>query len=342
MKMRALSSQLTFLYVFRKEFRSFFCYHIKDNKMIKNDNKKNSKKLVCYICEFCDFNTSNKNDYMRHISTDKHIKITMNNDFQSEKLQKLIKTHDCICGKSYRYASGLSVHKKKCSFIKNELINSTTLEDEEKKNSTDEIATLKEIVFEVLNQNKELQKTIQEMIPKMGSNNNSNNNIIVNNLTLLNDNCKDAISINEFIDSIKIETKDLMYTSDKGLTNGITNIFLENYNKLPIQMRPLWCVDKKRKKLYIKDDKWEEDKGNQKTKDAIKSLTVKQAKNTGKYTKENPDWMDHDKKKDRFINMVKQTTLELDDDKQINIINNLIDNVHLSDDTRNELQKYKN
>ncbi len=310
--------------------------------MIKNDNKKNAKSCLKFRCEKCDFNTCNKFNYNKHLSTDKHKMITNDNE-KMPFLPTLLSDEgfQCICGKSYRYASGLSVHKKKCAFISNEIINSTINEDE-KKNSTDEIATLKEIVFEVLNQNKELQKTIQEMIPKMGSNNNSNNNIIVNNLTLLNDNCKDAISMNEFIDSIKIETKDLMYTSDKGLTNGITNIFLENYNKLPIQMRPLWCVDKKRKKLYIKDDKWEEDKGNQKTKDAIKSLTIKQAKNTGKYTKENPDWMEHDKKKDRFINMVKQTTLELDDNRQTNIINNLIENVHLTDDTRNELQKYKN
>lgn len=305
--------------------------------MITIDNEKNSKKLVNYICEKCDFSSCNKNDYRRHLLTDKH-KIITNDNEKTQKTQKF----DCLCGKTYKYASGLSVHKKKCNSNNSQIVEPSIVQ--EKNNSNEEIATLKEMLFEVVNQNKELQKTIHEMIPKIGNNNTNNNtnNIYINNLTLLNNNCKDAISINEFIDSIQIEMKDLLYTSDKGLTNGITNIFLENYNKLPIQMRPLWCGDKKRKKLYIKDEKWEEDKGNQKTKEAIKSLTVKQVKNTSKYTKENPDWMQHDKKKERFVNLVKQTTLELDDDKQCNIINNLLDNVHLSEDTREELQKIQN
>jgi len=309
--------------------------------MITDDNKKNSKKLLKYFCESCDFSSCNKNDYTRHLQTDKHKMIT-NNDIKMKKTQKF----DCICGKTYKYASGLSIHKKKCcSNERTIIVNANTdviksVVSEEKNNSTDDITTLKEMLYEMINQNKELHKTIQDMIPKMGSNNNNTtNNIIVNNLTLLNNNCKDAISMNEFIQSIQIETKHLLYTSDKGLTNGITNIFLENYNKLPLEMRPLWCVDKKRKKLYIKDETWEEDKGNQKTKEAIKSLTFKQVKNTNKYTKENPDWMQHDKKKDKFVNLVKQTTLEMDEDKQSDIINNLLNNVHLSEDTKNELKK---
>ena len=308
------------------------------------DNEKIPKNPLKFSCDNCDYTTSNKKDFKKHLSTDKHSRITDNNE-KSPNVGKIPTTYDCLCGKSYKYSSGLSAHRKKCK--ENSMALVEVKEDKED-------LTMKDMLLEMINQNKELQKTIieqnktiqeqnktiQEIAPKIGNNNSNNtNNIIVNNLTLLNSNCKDAISINDFIDSIQIEMKHLLHTSDKGLINGITNIFLENYNKLPLQKRPLWCGDKKRKKLYIKEEEWHEDKDNQKTKEAIKSLTAKQAKNTGKYTKENPDWMQHDKKKDKFLHMVNQTTQEMDDEKQSNIINNLLDVVHLTENVKSSLQK---
>ena len=302
--------------------------------------KKVPKNAKNFVCESCDYNTSRLSQYNRHVSTDKHKNIV--NDSKIVVFSSKKQSYECVCGKTYKYDSGYYRHKKTCQY-EHEVI-----EKEEKNNKDDDIAILKEMLFEMVNQNKQLQKTIQEMVPKIGNitntinTTNKTNNIYINNLTLLNNNCKDALSMNEFIDSIQIEMKHLLHTADKGLINGITNLFLENYNKLPLQKRPLWCGDKKRKKLYIKEDEWHEDKDNEKTKEAIKSLTVKQAKNTNKYTKENPDWMEHDKKKDKFINMVKQTTSELNDDKQSNIINNLLDNIHLTDETKDKLQNYPN
>lgn len=302
--------------------------------MITNDNEKNAKKCMGFSCEKCDFITYNKYNFTKHLSTDKHKMITNDN----EKMHKNAKAYDCFCGKTYKYASGLSIHKKKCQQNNSQIIH----KEELKNNTNEEIVTLKGMLFEMVNQNKELQKTIQDLIPKIGNNNNTTNNtnnIIINNLTLLNDNCKDALTLNEFIDSIQIEMKHLLHTSNKGLTNGITNLFLENYNKLPLQKRPLWCGDKKRKKIYIKEEEWQEDKNNTKTKEAIISLTNKQAKNTNKYTKENPDWMEHDQKKESYINIVKVTMSELDENKQTTIINTLLDNVHLNDEVKNDLQK---
>lgn len=299
-----------------------------------NDDRKVAKSCKVFRCETCDHNTCNKYNYMKHLSTDKH-KMMTNDDI---KVAKVATAYICDCGKEYKYKQGLSVHRKKCQQL-DEIIN-----------SSDEI-DFKEMFFEMLTQNKELQNTIieqnksmqttiNEIIPKIGSNNNNiiTNNTVVNNLTLLNNNCKDAISITDFIDSIEIEMKHLIHTSKKGLVSGVANIFLENYNKLPIQMRPLWCVDKKRKKMYIKEDEWSEDKDNVKTKGAIKCLTAKQAKNTGMYIKENPDWMSHDKKKEEFIKIANQTTTELDDNKQHGIINTILDNLHLSDEIKCELK----
>jgi hypothetical protein len=178
------------------------------------------------------------------------------------------------------------------------------------------------------------------MIPKIGNtNNNSNNiNIKIDNITLLNDKCKDAISMSEFINSIDIGVKQLLFTSQKGLANGISNLFIEQLNNLPLVKRPIWCSDKKRKKIFIKEDEWSEDTNQIKTKQAIKNLTVKQTKNINKYTNENPDWMQHDKKKDKYIEIVKEATSEMDENKQTTIINSLLDTIHLTSDYRESIQ----
>ena len=316
--------------------------------MTLND-KKIPKIPTEFSCETCDYISCNKKDYRRHIATDKHIMLYNAIDNAIEKTPDV---YTCHCDKVYRHYSSLSRHKQTCKVYKpSDDINNT-----DEKTSNDDVSLLKEMLFEMINQNKELQKTIieqnkelqktvieqnktmQDIIPKIGNGNNTNsnntNNIVVNNLTLLNTNCKDAMSLSEFIDSIPIDVKDLVFTSEKGLTNGITTLFLDNYNKLPIEMRPLWCCDKKRKKIYVKDDEWHEDINNTKTKNAIKSLTAKQAKNSNKYIKENPDWMQHDKKKEKYINIVQQTTMDMNDGKQLDVINNLLDTVHLTNETK--------
>ena len=297
--------------------------------------KKSPKKPLNFSCEKCDFLCSSKKDFTRHLATQKH-SILINTDGDTyEKTQKApnLKIYVCVCGREYKHAQSLNTHKKKCHQIIDILDVNTDKSDkiDYEKLVNDLIATVKEQNKTIMEQN----KTIQELAPKIGNN---TNNIIVNNLTILNDSCKDALTMNEFIDSIEVEVKDLMYTSENGLATGITKLFLENYNKLPIQKRPLWCSDKKRKKLYIKQAEWEEDINLIKIKAAIKNLTSIQARSSGKYIKENPDWMEHDKKKERFVNIVKETTEDIDDNKQTHIINNLLDKVHLTDDVKVNLK----
>ena len=316
-------------------------------------DRKNAKKRQNYICDFCDFLSCNKTDYTRHLATDKH-KILTDTD---AKTQKNAKNYNCDCGAAYKHRQSLLNHKKRCPQSEEPM---DCLDNQGKINKQEELVkydgevkldeeevSFKQMFLEMVHQNKELQKTIQEqsktiqeIIPKVGSNNNNSSiNVTFNSLTMLNDSCKDALSMNEFINSIEVDIKDLINTSENGLATGLTNLFLENYNKLPLQKRPLWCVDKKRKKMYIKDDEeWHEDTNNMKTKAAIKTLTSIQARSSGKYIKENPDWMEHDKKKERFVKIVKQTTEDIDEHKQTHIINNLLDNLHLTDSVKDKLK----
>ena len=309
------------------------------------NNEKTPKNPKFFSCEKCNFITSNKKDFSRHLTTAKHQRISNDNINDNDFSQITPKQYRCNCGKVYKYSSGLSVHKRKCKHDENNEGNDIIeIGDSEQDNS---ILSFKDMFLEMVHQNKELQKvicdqnkTIQDMVPKIGNNNTNTNNInTVNNVSItvfLNDNCKDALSMDDFIQQIKLEVGDLLFTGKHGLTNGLSNIFIENYNKLPLVKRPLWCSDKKRKRLFIKNDVWEEDKDNMKTKEAIKQLGVIQAKSTPMYAKDNPNWIKDERTKDIYMGIINQTTGDVNE-KVDKVIDSLIDKTHLSNEAREKI-----
>ena len=310
------------------------------------ETKKNTNK---YNCKKCYFITCKKTDYTRHLETQKHKNnknddlLMTDDDFKNEKNEKNEKIYYCQCGKKYKYKQGIHVHRKKCNF-KNSLTDIN-----ENNQETALITAIKEesdisyktMFLEMMKQNKELQNTICEMIPKMGNTvnttNNTNNINNINVTVFLNDKCKDAISMTDFIKTIDISLDDLYVTKNKGLIGGISNIFVNQLNKLPLVQRPIWCSDKKRKRLFIKEDTWTEDTDNIKTAQAIKSVSVLQTKNINKYTKEKPNWIKNDKEKDDYIYIVKTTT-DTVEDKTNPIIDKMIDVIHLTNDKREKLR----
>lgn len=276
--------------------------------METNDSmSKNSKR---YNCDVCVFNTSNKTDYTRHLLTSKHKLLTSPNDFTQINTK-----YSCDCGKIYKHKSTLSSHKKTCFILQNK--------DE---------TSYKDLVLKVIEQNTSLQNTINELIPKIGNNNNVSNISNINqNLNInffLNDKCKDAININDFIKTIEVSINDLLFTKDNGLAKGIHNLLIENLNKLPTIQRPIWCSDLKRKKIYIKEDTWSEDINNVKTKTALNDISNLQFKNVNKYTQNFPNWVSNDKHKDNYIAIVKNSTEPIKEN-QDKVINMLIDSIHL-------------
>ena len=303
------------------------------------------KNAYKYECNSCDFKSGNKCDYIRHLSTRKHVIRTNENKLEQENAphNKYLICNNC--GKTYKARSGLWNHQKKCHSKK--LINEAESSDSEidyKEMFLEMLTQNKELQNTIIEQNKVFQNTIVEIIPKVGNNtsnshntNTSNINIVMNNINFLNEKCKDALTLKDFIKSIVIEVKDLEFTGKKGFVEGVSNLFLENYIKLPIQMRPIWCGDKKRKKIYIKEDEWQEDKEQKKTKEAIKDLSVKQAQDTNKYAKKYPGWMSDDKKKDTYIGIISQTTSDINE-KMDKIVSNIVDKTHLSDDSKDELK----
>ena len=316
--------------------------------MMTDDDPETKKNTNKYNCKKCYFITCKKTDYTRHLETQKHKNnknddlLMTDDDFKNEKNEKNEKIYYCQCGKKYKYKQGIHVHRKKCNF-KNSLTDINENNQETALTTTikeESDISYKTMFLDMMKQNKELQNTICEMIPKMGNTvnttNNTNNINNINVTVFLNDKCKDAISMTDFIKMIDISLDDLYVTKNKGLIGGISNIFVNQLNKLPLVQRPIWCSDKKRKRLFIKEDTWTEDTDNIKTAQAIKSVSVLQTKNINKYTKEKPNWIKNDKEKDDYIYIVKTTT-DTVEDKTNPIIDKMIDVIHLTTDKREKL-----
>jgi len=193
---------------------------------------------------------------------------------------------------------------------------------------------MKELVIKLINQNSELQKTIHEMIPNMGNNNNNNNNNNTNvkqkfNINVfLNEKCKDALSMDEFIDKIEISMKNLLTTKEKGQTQGISNIIMENMNKLSLYERPLHCTDKKRETLYVKNNEWEKDENKEYIYKALKSVESKQLKNLNVWLEEHPNYMNNPVEQEEFAKLMSECGKSVEDGKD-KIIKKLCDNVYI-------------
>ena len=284
-----------------------------------SDDLNNSKNSYKYICNYCSFFTNNKNDFRRHSVTIKHKKLK-NNDFSYEKTQK--NSLQCDCGKIYKYKQGLYAHKKKCNY--------------KEVTSVDN----KNLIIMLINENKEMRKMMQdqqekllEIIPNIGNNNTHNtiNNKQKFNINVfLNEKCKDAISMNEFIEKIEVSMKNLLTTKDKGLSEGLSNIIIENMNKLSLYERPIHCTDKKRETLYIKNDEWEKDEKSEQINELVKMVEKKQMKNINQWTDKNPNYMNNELLQEEYINLVRSCTNSVDSCKD-KVIRKLCDNVYLTE-----------
>jgi len=264
--------------------------------MVHMDTKNLPKNPCFFCCDFCHFVSSNKKDYGRHLSTQKHKTRQKDTNDTKNPPPKPQTVYMCkVCNKAYKYSSGLYRHKKKC--ISDENMNSNdTLNNQ--------LALSKELIMNVVkeqqNQIKELTATIKELIPKVG-NNITTTNQKFNIQVFLNEKCKDAISMSDFIKSIEVSLQQLDYTKHNGLVNGLSNVIIENINKLGYYQRPIYCTDIKRESLYIKEaNSWEKDINKEKIKRAIKDVSTKQFFALSKWTKENPDFQNNENKQDYY------------------------------------------
>ena len=275
-------------------------------------NNKKTQKNACYFCETCEFKTDNKTDYNRHILTPKHSnnKFLINNN--NEKTPQTI-CFVCHCGKEYKYQSGLCAHKKKC-FQKEEKI-----EEQNKIIIEPENNISPELIIEIIKQNQDFKDLLLEQnkiiieLSKNGTNttNNINSNINSNNKSFnlnffLNETCKNAMNIMDFVDSIKIQLSDIESIGELGYVNGMSKLIIKHLNALEENMRPVHCSDPKRESLYVKDaNVWEkEDPDNKKIKKAIKYISHKNICALPEWKAKYPDCIYSDSKKSDQYNHI--------------------------------------
>ena len=276
-----------------------------------------------FHCENCNFNTSRKSHYEKHLLTEKH-KYLQNNDAVATK-----KKYVCDCGKEYNYRQSLYNHRKTCKGEKKEnIIIQSENKDEMKELVFKLISENQELKNTVLQENKELRKQISELIPKVGNTINSHNKQKFNINVFLNEKCKDAISMDEFIDKIEVSMKNLLTTKEKGQVYGISNIIMENMNKLSLYERPLHCTDKKRETLYVKNNEWEKDDSKEHINKALKKVESKQLKNLNVWLEEHPNYMNNSLEQEEFAKLMSECGKSIDDGRE-KIIKKLCDNVYI-------------
>ena len=232
-----------------------------------------------FHCEICDYFTSRKSQFDRHILTDKH-KQQQNSTFINEKVPKSSNTFTCDCGKEYKDRSGLWRHKKKCNII-----------------SEEDEPTDKELIMMLIKENSELKHMVLDVCQKIQPLNNTvNSHNVTNNKTFnlqffLNETCKDAMNIMDFVDSLKLQLSDLENMGKIGFVEGISNIIVKKLNSMDESKRPVHCTDTKREVMYVKDeDKWEkENETKLKIRKAIKTVAYKNTKMLSEYRNKYPD-----------------------------------------------------
>ena len=301
--------------------------------MVSNPKKTQKK----YICVYCTFNSNNNKDFNRHLQTIKHLSnanenikkteiYTIKNDYIPEtftsnnkqeyenylqtiqqktpknpkKPQKTpknkITNYICSCGKKYKDNSGLWRHKKKCNYKDMNIIDDNIVE----------FSHDKELIMNMLQQNQELQKSLIEL-SKEKSVVNNNNSKTFNLQFFLNETCKDALNIKDFVNSIKMNLSDLETTGRLGYVEGISQIIMKNLKSLEISQRPIHCSDLKRETLYIKDnDVWEKNNAEtNKLASAIQDIAHENINQISEWSALNPEYMDSSSKKsDQYLKIL--------------------------------------
>ena len=244
-----------------------------------------SQKSQIFECEKCDYITHNKKDFLKHNRTRKHLILTG----YLHKIPKNPNLYNCECGKQYKHRQSLHTHKKVCNpnFVinkeininnndlidKNNFLTNDIYSDNESENSSEDekLNSKDELIQYLISENKEFKNLILEVCKNFQGTNNSNNNnnntntINSHNKTFnlqffLNETCKDAMNMSEFIDSMKLQLSDLESVGKLGFVDGISNIIIKNLEALDVVKRPVHCSDSKRETMYIKEhDKWEKD-----------------------------------------------------------------------------------
>lgn len=295
--------------------------------------KTTKNKKYNYTCEICMFNCNKKQGYNRHLLTTKHKRLT-------ETYEKNYIEFNCeFCDKSYKHRQSLYKHQKTCKLLK---------EEKEEGHNDNQIqiidnnsGEITELLKSILQENKLLREKISTLELNNTTINNTNNGTINKNKytinMFLNEKCKDAMNLDEFVEKLKLTLDDLHYTKNNGYTKGISNIFIKSLTNMDLTKRPIHCTDQKRLQFYVKDeDKWDKDKENTKIDNSICKVTQRHVKTIQDWVAANPDFAESDKKMDEYLKLVHSITKPNDEKNLKDIKKNVGENIKLEKEDYSE------
>ena len=286
-----------------------------------------------FVCEICDFKCSKESNYKIHIETKKHKMVIDGNKKMPTNEPKIF---SCVCGNTYKYRPGLTRHKRTCVAINTPaddledvpLFMEVTEKEKEEEEPTPQsqsqeeedfickdgkVTITKEMFMTLIKNSEEMMKLMKEqqlMVPNQVINNNNttnnNNNNTFNLNIFLNEKCKDALNMSEFIDTLKITLEDLLFSKTNGISRGVTDVMIKGLKQLDIYKRPIHCTDAKRDIMYVKDeDRWKKDDNHDMMKDAIVQIADKERTALQRWALDNPDWIETERKQLEYLTMMR-------------------------------------
>jgi len=288
-----------------------------------------------FYCETCDYRCSNKKDFNKHLLTRKHENTSKGLTNTDKKIPKIPKIQDfqCECGNIYKHRQSLFTHKQKCSMVQGEI-----------KEDTKNYEIDKELLVKMLLKNQDVMEKLAEVMPQIGNQSHNTNSLNTTNnqfniQMFLNEHCKNAMNLTDFIDSLPITSDTYDSTIENGLTKTITNMLLNGLNELDVLDRPIHCTDASRKTLYVKDDNvWEKDNELLHMMKGIRDLSLKQRTMIQKWQDVNEGWLTDENLQSRLTKLIgnSMTAIESDDKETGKIIRSISKNVYLDKDTKEQ------
>ena len=296
--------------------------HIRQQKDTKNMHRN-------FHCNVCDYTCSRKFLWEQHLLTRKHKSAT-----SATKNMHSGSDYTCsICGRTYKHRSGLWRHKKKC-----EVSHTLPKEQSTGKKYVDLCSTLARTLErdaalreDLLSQMDQQRKIIDELIPRIGDT--TNNKLSIN--VFLNEWCRDAINLSDFLKSLNIESEQLNFTNEHGLIEGIRTLFIERLKELDTHRRPIHCTDAKRETLYIKDnDSWEKNRSVEYLKKAIDAVVYKHREAISAWQANNQGWEETEEGRAHYVDLVSSVMGDVNTKGREKIIKDIIKESLLTNDMR--------